>query len=86
MVFNPIIFDIITDLHGVSTYLNMRSNIYEYRKFLPIFRLIGVGGFETALYKLYILNNDLTLLTLPPYLMVWYHQAIEKLENVVNIN
>ena len=86
MAFNTTIFSIISNLHSVSTYLNMHNHNYEYRKFLPIFRLIGVGGFETALCKLHILTNELTLSILPSYQMEWYREAIELLENVVNIN
>lgn len=80
MAFNPIIFDIISDLHSVSTHLNMHNCTYEYREFLSIFLLIGAGNFETALCKLYTLNNKLTL---PAHHMIWHCGAVEKLRDIV---
>lgn len=53
-----------------------------YVEFIPIFRLIGAGNYETALFKISMFNKELTLLISSQYI-ISYHRAVEKLTNIV---
>ena len=85
MSFDPTIFDIVSELHSVATYFNTHGYTDLYAEFIPVFRLIGVGNYETALFKIAMFNKDLTLLTSAQYIMS-YHRAVEKLKNIVELN
>ena len=84
MSFDPNIFDIVSELHYVATYFNMHGYTAEYRNFIPVFRLIGVGNYETALFKISMFSNELTLLTDSEYTLSYY-KALKKLKNIVEI-
>ncbi len=82
MSFDPNIFDIISDLHCVATYFDMHGHNDYYIQFIPIFKLIGVGSFETALFKISMFNKELMLLNASPYL-ISYRMAVNKLRDIV---
>jgi len=84
MSFDPNIFDIISELHNVATYLNTHGCPGYYIEFIPIFRLIGIGNYETAILKLSIFNNRLALVTSSQH-YIFYCRAVEKLKNIVKI-
>lgn len=84
MAFNPTIFDIISELHSVAAYLDMHGHTDDYARFIPIFRLIGVGNYETALFKISMFSNELTLLISSHYILSYY-RAVGKLKNIVEI-
>lgn len=84
MSFDPTIFDIISELHSVATHFSMHGYVDLYEKFIPVFRLIGVGNYETALFKISMFNNELILVTSSQY-YISYTKAVEKLKNIVEI-
>jgi len=84
MSFDPTIFDIMSELHSVATYFSMRGYDDLYEKFIPVFRLIGVGNYETALFEISIFNNELILVTSSQY-YISYTKAVEKLKSIVEI-
>lgn len=84
MSFDPIIFDIISELHSVATHFSMHGYANLYEKFIPVFRLIGVGNYETALFKISMFNNELILVTSSQY-YISYTRAIGKLRSIVEI-
>ena len=82
MSFDPEIFDTISELHGVDTYFNIHGYTNLYAEFMPIFRLIGVGNYETALFKISMFNRELTLLISSQHI-ISYQRAVEKLKNII---
>lgn len=84
MAFDPIIFDIVSELHNVATHFNMHGYANLYEKFIPVFRLIGVGNYETALFKIFMFNNELILVTSSQH-YISYTEAVEKLRSIVEI-
>ena len=84
MSFDPTIFDIISELHSVATYFSMHGYANLYEKFIPVFRLIGVGNYETALFKISMFNNELVLVTSSQH-YISYTRSVETLKNIVQI-
>lgn len=82
MSFDPTIFDIVSELHSVATYFNTHGYTNLYAEFIPIFRLIGVGNYETALFKISMFNSELILVTSSQY-YISHTKAVEKLKNIV---
>lgn len=84
MSFDPTIFDIILELHSVATYFSTHGYTDYYEKFMTVFRLIGVGNYETALFKISMFNDELILVTNSQH-YISYTRAVETLKNIVQI-
>lgn len=82
MSFDPKIFDIVSELHSVATYFNTHNHTNLYAEFIPVFRLIGVGNYETALFKISTFSSELILATSSQY-YISYIKAVEKLKSIV---